>query len=59
MKIVPPVPHDMLHNYYKSCDVLLFLCQVGVGYGQVNIEATHYAIYPFFLLTLGWMANGF
>lgn len=39
VKILPPVQHDELHNYYKACDVLVFLCQVGVGYGQVNIEA--------------------
>lgn len=39
VKILPPVKHDELHNYYKACDVLIFLCQVGVGYGQVNIEA--------------------
>lgn len=39
VKIIPPVQHDELQNYYKACDVLVFLCQVGVGYGQVNIEA--------------------
>lgn len=40
VEILPPVQHDELHNYYKACDVLVFLCQVGVGYGQVNIEAS-------------------
>ena len=40
VKIIPPVKHNELHNYYKSCDVLIFLCQVGVGYGHVNIEAS-------------------
>lgn len=39
VKIIPPVQHSELHNYYKACDVLVFLCQIGVGYGQVNIEA--------------------
>lgn len=39
VRLLPPQPHEDLVTYYQSVDALLFLTKVGVGYGQVNIEA--------------------
>lgn len=38
--ILPPKPHHDLKKYYNASDVLVFLTKIGVGYGQVTIEAT-------------------
>lgn len=40
VRFFPPVPHDGLAEYFQMADVLIFLTKVGVGYGQVTIEAT-------------------
>ena len=34
------LPRDELIEIYSMCSLLIFLCRVGVGYGQVTIEAT-------------------
>lgn len=38
--ILDPIEHEKLYEIYQMSDLLIFLTKVGVGYGQVNIEAT-------------------
>jgi len=37
---LPPQQREKLKEIYSAADLLLFLCKVGVGYGQVTLEAT-------------------
>lgn len=37
---IHPQPHHILKKYFAASDVLVFLTKVGVGYGQITIEAS-------------------
>lgn len=38
--ILSPKAHNELKKFFNACDALVFLTKVGVGYGQITIEAT-------------------
>lgn len=38
--LIPPQSQEELKRYFGASDVLLFLTKVGVGYGQIAIEAS-------------------
>ena len=40
IKFLNSQPREALRKIYSSANVLIFLCRVGVGYGQVTLEAT-------------------
>lgn len=39
IKFLDSQPREALRKIYSSANVLIFLCRVGVGYGQVTLEA--------------------
>lgn len=39
--LFPPKRHSELKKYFNAVDIMVFLTKVGVGYGQITIEATN------------------